>query len=141
LLTACGGKTNSLLIIKNSKYDLSNTIKNFSDKFAKEGYRTIRVIENSSIAKKENIYLKPVDALVINNDKISSALMTCNPSLAIEMPIRIAIYEELGGNVKFAYTQPEYWSLKHNIKDKNCINVVLKIARDFDKIASEIATK
>jgi uncharacterized protein (DUF302 family) len=76
---------------------------------------------------------------VINNDKISSALMTCNASLAIEMPIRISIYEELGGNVKYSYTQPEYWSLKHNIKDKNCISVVLQIARDFDEISSQIA--
>ena len=139
LLSGCGTKSHSLLVIENSKYDMAGTIDKFSKLFAKKGYKKVDIIDNTVIAKRENIYLRPLKALVINNDKISSALMTCNASLAIEMPIRISIYEELGGNVKYSYTQPEYWSLKHNIKDKNCISVVLQIARDFDEISSQIA--
>ena len=58
--------------------------------------------------------------------------------MAMEMPIRVAVYNELNGTTHLSYTNPEYWSLKHNIKDAECINLVLLVARDFDEAVDSI---
>jgi len=139
ILSGCGGKgKNSLMITVDSKYDIPETISKFSTAIEKKGYTISGQIDHTKRAKAENIYLKPTTALVLDNPKVFSALLTCNPSLAIDLPIRVSVYSLLGGAVKFSYTQPEYWTLKHNIKDKNCIAVVQEIARDFDEVIEVI---
>jgi len=141
ILAGCGGKgQNSLMITVDSQYAVPKTISTFSTAIAKKGYTLTSRIDHTQRAKAENIYLKPTTGLILDNPKVFSALLTCNPSLAIDLPIRISVYTLLGGEVKLAYTQPEYWSLKHNIKDKNCIAVIQQIARDFDEAVEVIAT-
>jgi uncharacterized protein (DUF302 family) len=141
ILSGCGGKgQNSLMITVDSKYNIAETISKFSTAIEEKGYTLTGTIDHTKRAKAENIYLKPTTALVLDNPKVFSALLTCNPSLAIDLPIRVSVYSLLGGAVKFSYTQPEYWSLKHNIKDKNCIAVIQQITRDFDETV-EVITK
>ena len=141
LLTGCDSKpSNSLMITRQSAYPLKQTVDRFTQAIEKKGYRVTTVTDHTVRAKKENIYLHPTLALTIDNPKVFSALLTCNPSLAIDLPLRVAVYSQLGGTVKFSYTQPEYWSLKHNIKDKNCIAVILEMTRDFN-VAVEVLKK
>ena len=139
VLIGCGGKgQNSLMITVDSKYDLTQTISRFEKAITEKGYTVTGTTDHTQIAKKENIYLRPTTAITVDNPKVFSALLTCNPSLAIDLPIRVSAYSLLGGDVKFSYTQPEYWSLKHNIKDKNCIAIVLEITRDFNEAIAAI---
>jgi len=134
LFSGCGDSThNSLMITLKSHYPIQETIQRFGKAMQQKGYRITKTTDHTARAKKEAIYLHPTFSVTLDKPKVFSALLTCNPSLAIDLPIRVAAYSELGGTVKFSYTQPEYWSLKHNIKDKNCIAIVLEIARDFDE--------
>ncbi len=139
LLSGCQKGQNSLLITVDSRYDIPKTTKTLSDAFSKKGYILTKTTDHTQRAKSENIYLRPTIALTFDNPKVFSALLTCNPSLATDLPIRVSIYSLLNGDVKLSYTHPEYWSLKHNIKDKNCIAVVLEVAKDLNEVASSIS--
>ncbi len=138
LFSACGMKKGNFLITITSKYEMSETITNFSKVLERKGYKVISRTNHADIAKKQNMYLMPTTSITIDYPAVASGLMTCNQSMAIEMPMRVSIYEELGGTVKLAYTQPEYWSLKHNIKDKNCIDILLQITQDLDIATTSI---
>ncbi|NKQ41126.1 MAG: DUF302 domain-containing protein [Sulfurovum sp.] len=140
VLFGCSKNQNSLLITVTSKYNLQETIAKFEKAMTEKGYVANGIINHTKRAKAENIYLRPTVAFELDNPKTFSALLTCNPSLAIDLPIRISVYSLLNGDIKLSYTHPEYWSLKHNIKDKNCISVVLSIARELN-IATEAITK
>ena len=134
LLSGCDNKlSNSLMITHQSAYPLKQTADRFTQAIEKKGYHVTAITDHTARAKNENIYLHPTLALTIDNPKVFSALLTCNPSLAIDLPMRVAVYSQLGGTVNFSYTQPEYWSLKHNIKDKNCIAVILEMTRDLSE--------
>lgn len=137
----CGdNKQNSLMVTVDSHYSMQDTIERFTKAIIKKGYTVTETTDHTKRAKNENIYLHPTLALTLDNPKVFSALLTCNPSLAIDIPIRVVAYSQLGGAVKFSYTQPEYWSLKHNIKDKNCIAVILEMTRNFNE-AVEVFVK
>jgi hypothetical protein len=45
------------------------------------------------------------------------------------------------GITTITYTNPEYWSLKHNIKDKNCLSIINKAKMALDALAEEVAKK
>ena len=141
-LSGCSGKKNqnSLLIIVSSKYDAQHSIEVFTDALSKAdgNYTADGTNSFEKIAKGVNIYLRPTMSASIDNPLVFSAILTCSPSMAMEFPLRISVYEELGGDVEVAYTNPEYWSLKHNIKDKNCLGIINKMARDFDEARGAI---
>ncbi len=139
LLGGCSNKKNNgLLITVDSHYNMKNTIEHFSKAMAKKGYKVTNILYYTPIAKSQNIYLHPTKSITLDKPKVYSAILTCNQSMATELPIRVAVYSKLGGKVQLSYTQPEYWSLKHNIKDKNCLAIVRKIARDFDEAMDSI---
>jgi uncharacterized protein (DUF302 family) len=115
-----------------SDFNTTSTFKRFTKALEGKNYHLISIIDQEKIAKDLKEYLRPTLTFEINNPKISTKLISCNPSMALEMPIRIGVYRELNGKVHLIYTNPEYWSLKHNIKDKECIELIMLLARDFD---------
>lgn len=140
LLNGCDSKgQKSLMVTINSKYPMQETIQRYEKAMQSRGYKLSAVIDHTNIAKDQNIYLLPTKSLVFDDPKRFSALLTCNPSMAIDLPIRVSVFSKLGGEVSLSYTQPEYWSLKHNIKDKNCLGIVDSIARDFNTVSDSIS--
>jgi len=138
LIKGCAETKGSFIKDRVSDYNSSETAKRFVSALSSKNYHLISQIDQESIAKGVDIFIYPTLTLEINNPKISSKLIKCNPSMAMEMPIRVAVYNELNGTTHLSYTNPEYWSLKHNIKDAECINLVLLIARDFDEAVDSI---
>ena len=67
--------------------------------------------------------------------------MNCNPSMGLDLPLRILFTTDYEGLTTITYTNPEYWSLKHNIKDKNCLNIINKAKMALDDLAKKAGEK
>jgi len=135
-----GESRGSFLKEHSSDYNISETARRITAALAPKNYHLLRTIDHEAVAKEIQLYLKPTLTLELDNPKISSKLLDCNPTMAVDLPLRIGIYNELNGSTHLVYTNPEYWSLKHNIKDKTCINLINLMARDLD-IASDAIKK
>ncbi len=141
-LTACsGGKSRGSFLKEHvSDYNITETARRITAALEPKNYHLLQTIDQEKRATAIKMYLKPTLTLEIDNPKISAKLLDCNPSMAVDLPLRIGIYNELNGTTHLVYTNPEYWSLKHNIKDKTCINLINLMARDLD-IASDAVKK
>ena len=141
-LAACSGGTTrgSFLKEHTSDYNITETARRISAALEPKNYHLLQTIDQERRATEIKMYLKPTLTLEIDNPKISARLLDCNPTLAVDLPLRIGIYNELNGTTHLVYTNPEYWSLKHNIKDKTCIDLINLMARDLD-IASDAVKK
>ncbi len=133
-LSACGNSESRGSFLKeySSDYNITVTAKRITDALSPKNYHLIKIINYEKVAKNIKKYLKPTITLEIDNPKISTKLLDCNPTMTVDLPLRIGIYNELNGSTHLVYTNPEYWSLKHNIRDKTCINLINMIARDLD---------
>ena len=139
LLSGCGGaQRGSFLKEKVSDYNITETANRFAAALAPKNYHLRRIIDHEKEATALKLYLKPTLTLVIDNPKISSKLLDCNPTMAVDLPIQVGVYNELNGTTNLVYTNPEYWSLKHNVKDKTCIELINMVARDFDAATDAI---
>ena len=67
--------------------------------------------------------------------------MNCNPSMGLDLPLRILISTNYEGITSLTFTNPEYWSLKHNIKDKNCLAILNKAKIALTSLAQEAGKK
>ncbi|MEJ2496363.1 MAG: hypothetical protein P8Y43_02590 [Sulfurovaceae bacterium] len=56
-------------------------------------------------------------------------------SFALDLPLRVVIWRGYEGDVHLEYTNPEYWSLKHNIKDSDCLKILDQAVISMKNIA------
>ncbi len=140
-LSGCTSKSGESQFIRKtpSDYNATETLRRFTHALAPKRYRPIHRLDHTVLATGEKMYLKPTLSIDLSNPLIDSKLLDCNPTMAVDLPIRIGVYRSLDGHVTLVYTQPEYWSLKHNIKDKNCLQLVKIMARDLDEAAAAVA--
>ncbi len=138
-LSGCGGEGRGKFLKETSSdYNLSETARRYAEALAPKNYHLLRVIDHEATAKKLSFYLKPTLTLEIDNPKIRVKLLDCNPTMAVDLPLRVGVYNELNGSTRLVYTNPEYWSLKHNIRDKTCIQLINLTARDLDEATDAI---
>ncbi len=123
-----------------SDYNTTETLDRFAKALAPKKYLPVHRFDHTKLATEQKMYLKPTMSLDLSNPMIDSKLLSCNPTMATELPMRIGVYRDLSGQVTLVYTNPEYWSLKHNIKDKNCLELVKIMARDLDEATDAIHT-
>jgi uncharacterized protein (DUF302 family) len=140
-LSGCSTKAGQTKFIRQiaSEYNTTETVRRFAQALAPKKYAPVRTFDHTPLAAEQKMYLKPTLSFELSNPIIDSKLLDCNPTLATDLPIRLGVFRELSGQVTLVYTNPEYWSLKHNIKDKNCLELVKIMALDMDEAAQTIA--
>lgn len=98
-------------------------------------------IDHTANAKAVNMHLKPNKVVIFGNPVVGTKLMECNPSMGMDLPLKFLFTTSYDGRTTISYTNPEYWSLKHNIKDKQCIEIINQLAGGMRDLANEIAKK
>ncbi len=124
-----------------SQYDVNKTIDIIKNNLAKKNYQLISIYNHSKDALKLKQMLYPNYTISFNNPKISTTLLQCSPTMSVDLPLNIGLYNEISGKTHFTFTDSEYWSLKHNIKDSKCLKLLLLIKRDLEDISTLLIKK
>jgi len=124
-----------------SQNTLSEAIAKLKKVLQAKGMNQITIIDHQSDAKKINIQLKPNSVVAFENQAADSQLIICNPSMGLDLPLRMLFDTNYEGHTTITYTNPEYWSLKHNIKDKQCLRIITALALEMRELAQEVSKK
>jgi len=140
-LLGCDSKKGTFLetvVSENSHTESVNKLK----KIIQEQKLTLfHTIDHKANAQAVKMNLKPETVVVFGNPKMGTVLMNCNPSIGLDLPLRILVTTDYEGITRFIYTNPEYWSLKHNVKDKNCLSILNKAKMALDNLAEAASKK
>lgn len=98
-------------------------------------------IDHAANAKKAGLSLKPETVVLFGNPQTGTKLMECNPSMGMDLPLRMLFTTNYEGETTISYTNPEYWTLKHNIKDKVCLSIIQKVHVAMKELAEAAAKK
>ena len=142
ILSGCSDKTKNAQskFIKSgtSKYKIEKTIDILYNSLKDKNYKVVDSFDHEKEALKLKQMLYPTKTIELYNPKIATKLIQCNPSISLEIPIRITVYNELNGKTHIAFTDPEYWSLKHNVKDSKCLQLIILTKRDLEEAVSKV---
>jgi len=138
---ACDSKKGAFLETVNIKDDVPTAVEKFIKTINKEGLTHFETIDHSKNAKDAELRLKPETIVVFGNIQMGTKLMDCNPSMGLDLPLRMLFSTSYEGQTSVTYTNPEYWTLKHNIKDKSCLAIIKKANITMQSLADTINTK
>lgn len=140
-LVGCDSKKGTFINTVESQNDHASSVSKLENLIQTQGLTHFSTIDHQANAKNVNMNLKPETVVVFGNPKMGTVLMNCNPSMGLDLPLRMLFTTDYAGLTTITYTNPEYWSLKHNIKDKNCLNILNKAKVALQSLAEEAGKK
>jgi len=139
-ITGCENKKGAFLETVATKYDVPTSVEKFIKIVQDKGLTYFETIDHAKNAKDVGLRMQAESVVVFGNPKMGTRLMQCNPSMGLDLPLRMLFSTDYEGKTTITYTNPEYWSLKHNIKDKKCLAIIRKAHIALQNLA-EAASK
>lgn len=137
LLVGCNNGV--LLETIESQNDVPTAITKLQNILKAKGLTHFATIDHKANAEMIGLNLNPDTVVIFGNPMVGTLLMQCNPSLGIDLPLRILFKTNETGKTTISYFNPELWKIKHNITDKKCLKILKNTKTALEKITQAIA--
>jgi uncharacterized protein (DUF302 family) len=125
------------IITIQSEFMFDETIIRLDNVLTDKGFNIIAVVPHSKAAHNVGIEIMPATLFIFGNPKIGSKLMKCNPTVALDLPQRMLIWENIDHEVMLTYNDPVYLQERHELGE--CAQkVIQKISKGLAGLAKEV---
>ena len=107
--------TTNGIINKPSKHSVDETLGKLQAILQVKGIAVFALIDHSGEAEKVGMKMRPTKLLIFGNPKGGTPLMIAAPSIAIDLPLKILIWQDDQGKVWVSYNSPEYLAERHGL--------------------------
>ncbi len=106
------GKSNGI-IDKRSIHSVGETVEKLKGILQAKGVSLFALVDHSGEAEKAGLKMRPTKLLIFGSPKAGTPLMLAAPSVAIDLPLKILIWEDGQGAVWLSYNSPAYLQERH----------------------------
>ena len=118
-----------------SNHSVEETIEKLKAILQSKGIILFALIDHSREAARAGMEMRPTKLLIFGNPKGGTPVMLAAPSSAIDLPLKILIWEDAQGKVWVTYNGPMYLQERHNIPTELLPN--LSVIEALAKSAAE----
>src|ERR1700676_1323543 len=90
-----------------------------------KGVKLFALIDHSGEAEKAGMQMRPTKLLIFGNPKAGTPLMIASPSVAIDLPLKVLVWEDAGGKVWISYNAPAYLQARHGLPQELVENIAV----------------
>jgi uncharacterized protein (DUF302 family)/uncharacterized membrane protein YidH (DUF202 family) len=101
------------IIDKLSNHSVDQTVEKLKNILQSKGVTLFALVDHSGEAEKVGMKMRSTKLLVFGSPKTGTPLMLAAPSIAIDLPLKILVWEDGQGNVWISYNSPEYLKERH----------------------------
>ena len=123
--TTMAAATNKGIIDKPSNHSVERTVENLKNIMQSKGVTLFAVVDHSGEAAKVGMKMRPTKLLIFGSPKAGTPLMLAAPSSAIDLPLKILVWEDAQGKVWVAYNSPEYLRERHDLPQELLQNIAV----------------
>jgi uncharacterized protein (DUF302 family) len=113
------------IIDKLSNHSVDETVERLKNILQSKGVTLFALIDHSGEAEKVGMKMPPTKLLIFGNPKGGTPLMLAAPSTAIDLPLKILIWEDAQGKVWLSYNSPEYLQKRHGFPPNLLANIAV----------------
>jgi uncharacterized protein (DUF302 family) len=98
-----------------SHQSVDKTVQKLDEILRAKGVKLFALIDHSGEAEKAGMQMRPTKLLIFGNPKAGTPLMIASPSIAIDLPLKILIWEDADDKVWISYNAPSYLQARHGL--------------------------
>jgi uncharacterized protein (DUF302 family) len=117
--------TNNGIVNKPSKHSVEQTVEALQNILKSKGVAVFALIDHSGEAEKVGLKMRPTKLLIFGNPKAGTPLMLASPSSAIDLPLKLLVWEDAQGKVWVSYNSPEYLRERHGLPQELMQNIAI----------------
>ncbi len=108
------GSNNGIVTIP-SHQSVDQTVKTLEGILQAKGVKLFALVDHSGEAEKAGMHMRPTKLLIFGNPKAGTPLMIASPSIAIDLPLKILVWEDADSKVRVSYNSPAYLQTRHGL--------------------------
>lgn len=117
--------TSKGIIDKPSNHSVDETVDRLKNTLQSNGVTLFALIDHGGEAKKVGMKMRPTKLLIFGSPKAGTPLMLAAPSIAIDLPLKILVWEDGQGKVWVSYNSPEYLKERHGLPQELLANIAV----------------
>jgi uncharacterized protein (DUF302 family) len=133
------GNAQAGLVVSKSANPVGATLDALERIVKEKGFTVFARIDHAAGARAAGQSLRPTELLIFGNPKVGTALMSSRQSAALDLPIRVAAWEDASGQVWIGYDAPARLAERHGIQDRD--EVIEKMSGALANLTAAAAAK
>ena len=116
---------NKGILDKPSNHSVEQTVENLKNILQSKGVKLFALVDHSGEAEKVGMHMRPTQLLIFGSPKAGTPLMLATPSIAIDLPLKILVWEDGAGKVWVSYNSPDYLKERHTLPSDLLANIAV----------------
>jgi len=117
-----------------SRHSADATIEKLKGILDANGVKIFALVDHSGEAEKAGLQMRNTKLLIFGNPRGGTPLMLAVPTVALDLPLKILVWEDADGKVWLTYNSVEFIRQRHNLPPELAANIAV-----IDKLAAKAA--
>lgn len=98
-----------------SNHSVDETVERLKQMLHEKGVTLFALVDHSGEAEKAGMKMLPTKLLIFGNPTAGTPIMLAAPSIAIDLPLKILVWEDRQGKVWTSYNSTAYLLQRHDV--------------------------
>lgn len=108
-----------------SNHSVDETVEKLKQILQAKGVTLFALIDHSGEAAKVGMKMPPTKLLIFGSPKAGTPIMLAAPSIALDLPLKLLVWEDERGKVWISYNSAEYLQERHGIPQELVPNLAV----------------
>jgi uncharacterized protein (DUF302 family) len=116
---------NNGIISQPSNHSVDRTVEKLKALLQAKGVTLFALIDHSGEAEKAGMKMRPTKLLILGSPKAGTPLMLAAPSIAIDLPLKMLVWEDAQGKTWVSFNSPAYLQERHGVPQDLLPNIAI----------------
>ena len=113
------------IIDEPSQHSVEQTVERLTALLHAKGVTLFAMVDHSAEAAKVGMTMPPTKLLIFGTPRAGTPLMLAAPSVAIDLPLKILVWQDAQGRAWLSYTSPAYLRERHGVPQALLPNIAV----------------
>jgi uncharacterized protein (DUF302 family) len=113
------------IIDKPSHHSVEETVERLKGILQSKGVKLFAIVDHSGEAEKVGMKMPPTKLLIFGSPELGTPLMQAAPRVAIDLPLKILVWQDEKRKVWISYNSPAYLQQRHGIPPELMQNIAV----------------
>ena len=104
------------IITKPSTQSVAQTIDGLRRQMANRGFTVFNVIDHSGVAERAGVQMPESKLVMFGKPNVGATVMVAAPLAALDIPLKVLIWEDGSGAVSVSYNSPGFMAERHHLE-------------------------
>jgi uncharacterized protein (DUF302 family) len=107
------------LVDRRSPHSVDETVQRLTDALRAKGVTLFAVIDHGGEAERVGLKMPPTKLLIFGNPRAGTPLMLAAPRSAIDLPLKILVWQDADGTTFITHNSPAYLRDRHGLPEQS----------------------